>query len=73
MKCADCSGLNDMAQNLHCARCGRVTLHPAVVIGVLPFGCVCARKAGLVEPKRRGRASEARRDARTMDLFGGAL
>ena len=59
--------------NLHCARCGRVTLHPAVVIGALPFGRVCARKAGLVEPKRRGRASEARRDARTMDLFGGAL
>ena len=54
-----------MPQRLHCARCGRVTLHPAVVIGVLPFGRVCARKAGLVEPKRR--------DARTMDLFGGAL
>ena len=62
-----------MPWNLHCARCGRVTLHPAVVIGVLPFGRVCARKAGLVEPKRRGWASEARRDARTMDLFGGAL
>lgn len=46
-----------MPQKLHCARCGRVTLHPAVVIGALPFG----------------RASEARRDARTMDLFGGAL
>lgn len=62
-----------MPWNLHCARCGRATLHPAVVIGVLPFGRVCARKAGLVEPKRRGRASEARWDARTMDLFGGAL
>ena len=58
---------------IHCARCGRVTLHPAVVIGAQPFGRVCARKAGLVEPKRRSRASEARRDARTMDLFGGAL
>lgn len=59
-----------MTRNLHCARCGRVTLHPAVVIGVLPFGRVCARKAGLVEPKRRGRASEACRDSRTLDLFG---
>lgn len=62
-----------MTRNLHCARCGRVTLHPAVVIGARPFGPVCARKAGLIEPKSRGRASEARRDARTMDLFGGAL
>lgn len=59
-----------LASILHCARCGRVTLHPAVVIGAQPFGRVCARKAGLIEPKRRGRASEARRDARTMDLFG---
>lgn len=27
----------------------------------------------LIEPKHRGRASEAYRDTRTMDLFGGAL
>ena len=59
-----------MTQKLHCARCGRVTLHPAVVIGAQPFGRVCARKAGLVEPKSRGRASEACRDNRTLDLFG---
>ena len=58
--------------NNRCARCGRVTLHPAVVIGVLPFGRVCARKAGLVEPKRRSRASEAERDTKTMELFEGA-
>ena len=67
-----------MPWNLHCARCGRVTLHPAVVIGVLPFGRVCARKAGLVEPKRRAArlfdaASRVQRDTRTMDLFGGGL
>ncbi|OYD50699.1 hypothetical protein [Acidovorax kalamii] len=60
-----------MPQKLHCARCGRITLHPVVVIGAQPFGRVCARKAGLVEPKRRGRASEACRDTRTLDLFGG--
>ncbi len=60
------------SQKLHCARCGRVTLHPAVVIGAQPFGRVCARKAGLIESKRRGRASEACRDTRTLDLFGGA-
>ena len=55
-----------------CARCGRVTFLPAVVIGTQPFGPVCARKAGLVEPKRRRRASEAERDSRTCDLFEGA-
>ena len=63
-----------MPWNLHCARCGRVTLHPAVVIGVLPFGRVCARKAGLIEPKRRAArlfdaASRVQRDTRTLDLF----
>ena len=61
-----------MTQKLHRARCGRVTLHPAVVIGAQPFGRVCARKAGLIQPKHRGRASEACRDTRTLDLFGGA-
>ena len=55
-----------------CARCGRVTLHPAVVIGTQPFGPTCARKAGLLQSKRRGRASEACRDEKTLDLFGGA-
>lgn len=56
-----------------CARCKRFTFSPAVVIGTQPFGPVCARKAGLIEPKRRiRRASEAERDARTRDLFEGA-
>ena len=60
-----------------CARCGRVTFRPAVVIGTQPFGPVCAVKAGLLQPKRRGArridgASCAQRDSRTMDLFGGA-
>ena len=56
-----------------CARCKRVTLLPAVVIGTQPFGPVCARKAGLIEPKRRRRASDAERDTRTKDLFGGVM
>ena len=60
-------------RNNRCARCGRVTFLPAVVIGTQPFGPVCARKAGLIEPKRRiRRASEAERDSRTRDLFEGA-
>lgn len=40
-------------RNNRCARCGRVTFLPAVVIGTQPFGRVCARKAGLIEHKRR--------------------
>lgn len=77
MRCADCSGRNDMPQKLRCARCGRVTFLPAVVIGAQPFGRVCARKAGLIESKRRAArlfdpASRVQRDTRTMDLFGGA-
>ncbi len=60
-------------RNNRCARCGRATFSPAVVIGTQPFGPVCARKAGLIEPKRRiRRASEAERDSRTRDLFEGA-
>lgn len=60
-------------RNNRCTRCGRVTFSPAVVIGTQPFGPVCARKAGLIEPKRRiRRASEAERDSRTRDLFEGA-
>ena len=59
-------------RNNRCARCGRATFSPAVVIGTQPFGPVCARKAGLIEPKRRiRRASDAERDSRTRDLFDG--
>lgn len=66
-----------MTQKLHCARCGRITLHPAVVIGAQPFGRVCARKAGLIEPKRRAARlfdapGRVKPDTRTLDLFGGA-
>lgn len=56
-----------------CARCKRVTLLPAVVIGAQRFGRVCAKKAGLIEPKHRRRASEAERDTKTMDLFEGVM
>ena len=54
-----------------CARCERFTFSPAIVIGGQPFGPVCARKAGLIEAKRRRRASDAERDTRTKDLFEG--
>ena len=32
-----------------CALCGRPVLNPAVLIGQLPVGPRCARRAGLVE------------------------
>ena len=60
-------------RNNRCARCGRVTFLPAVVIGNQPFGRVCARKAGLIELKRRRRASEVERDTSTKDLFDGVM
>ena len=36
-----------------CALCGRPVLNPAVLIGQLPVGPRCARKAGLVELARK--------------------
>ena len=37
----------------HCALCGRPVLNPAVLIGQLPVGPTCARRAGLVELARK--------------------
>ena len=62
---------------LHCALCGRPVLNPAVLIGQLPVGPKCARRAGLLElaKKRAGRLSlplfRHRRPApqENMDLF----
>lgn len=36
-----------------CALCGRPVLNPAVLIGQLPVGPRCARRAGLVELARK--------------------
>jgi hypothetical protein len=68
-----------------CAFCGRLTLHPAVMIGIHPVGPKCAKrhnllplagqKRGLAAPARPaplGRRSVAHRDDRTPDLFGAA-
>ena len=38
---------------LYCALCGRPTMNPAVMIGQLPVGPKCARRAGLVEAARK--------------------
>ena len=37
-----------------CALCGRPMLNPAVMIGQMGIGPKCAKKAGLVDPARRG-------------------
>lgn len=67
--------------SLHCALCGRVTLHPAVMIGTYPVGPKCARRAGLMPMATRktglvvpvtGRRSVPKVDTRTRDLFGEA-
>lgn len=36
-----------------CCLCGRPVLNPAVLIGQLPVGPRCARRAGLVELARK--------------------
>lgn len=38
---------------LHCCLCGRPVMNPAVLIGHLPVGPKCARRAGLMELARR--------------------
>lgn len=38
---------------LHCALCGRPVLNPAVLIGQLPVGPKCARRAGLLAAARK--------------------
>lgn len=38
---------------MRCALCGRAMRQPAVLIGNLPVGPTCSRKAGLIEPARK--------------------
>lgn len=68
------------AVSQRCALCGRLTLHPAVLIGAYPVGAKCARRAGLLPSakKRMGmvvrvveRQIVPKDDTRTLDLFAG--
>lgn len=63
---------------MKCAFCNRHMVQAAVMIGALPIGPTCARKAGLLELARKkagvlrlGRPAAAPRhpDPQTMDLF----
>jgi hypothetical protein len=64
--------------NKHCALCGRITLNPAVMIGIHPVGIKCARRAGLMAMAIRksgivfpvtGRKSQPKQDCKTLDMF----
>jgi len=63
---------------LRCALCGRPVLNPAILIGQLPVGPRCARRAGLLElaRKRVGALSVPRvkfarpKPHENLDLFG---
>jgi hypothetical protein len=62
---------------IHCALCGKVTLHPAAFIGSLPVGPKCARRAGLVDTARRPSKADCKRrkqatDTDTPDMFESA-
>lgn len=61
---------------IHCALCGRTTLKPAVMIGAEPVGERCARRAGLLEPRKGsrvrilgGRSRTPRAKDTTPDMF----
>lgn len=63
---------------MKCAFCNRPMFQAAVMIGALPIGPTCARKAGLLELARKkagvlrlGRpvAAPRRPDPQTLDLF----
>lgn len=62
----------------HCALCGRITLNPAVMIGVHPVGPKCAKRAGLMAFASRksglvfpgsSQSKVVRRDPQTLDMF----
>lgn len=63
---------------LHCAFCNRPMAQAAVMIGAMPIGPTCARRAGLLELARkksgvlrlaRPSIGQRRADPETLDLF----
>ena len=67
---------------MRCAFCNRPMLQATVMIGAMPIGPTCARKAGLVDLARKkagvlrlgrlGCAGLRRPDPQTLDLFAEA-
>ena len=69
-----------MTTRIRCAFCGRITLKPVAFIAGAPVGSTCAKRhnmAGAIKAERgairaatpESRASVARRDSKTRDLF----
>ena len=64
---------------MRCVLCGRSMLNPAVLIGAMPVGPKCARRAGLmplavkraglVSPGPSYRSHATRQELAQMDLF----
>jgi hypothetical protein len=55
-----------------CAQCRRPIKTPAIQIGRVAFGPVCARRLGLIQPKDKAihvEGSHYGRDPHTPDLF----
>jgi hypothetical protein len=55
-----------------CAQCRRPIKTPAIQIGRVAFGPVCARRLGLIQPKDKAiriEVSHYERDPHTPDLF----
>lgn len=52
---------------MKCARCGRLTFKPLLIIAGLAYGSKCAKKMFVIEKIRK--TKQAERDNLTMDLF----
>jgi len=52
---------------MKCARCGRLTLKPLLIIAELAYGAKCAKKMFVIE--KRKKKTQVERDKYTMDLF----
>ena len=54
---------------MRCVMCGRPMQRPALQLGKMALGPVCARKAGLIQPEVRQAAEPVHRDELTKDMF----
>lgn len=52
---------------MRCVLCGRKLFKAALQVSSMAIGPKCAKRAGMIEPKRRKK--EAERDELTRDLF----
>lgn len=60
---------------MKCVFCDRTLFRPALLVAGRPVGPVCARRAGLIQPKRRAttcapKQRAVRQDVDQLDLWG---